>query len=175
MLFRSVSQSRYGEAKWEEIKEEASFEEIGFISMKSYDDRITYSLVEAASKLTGRSSSDLLRSFGEYWVLHTSREGYGEMMDSAGNTLVEFLKGLNMMHFRLGKIMPDMIMPHFEVTDEMENSLLLHYKSKRDGFTDMVIGIVKGLSKKFNTECIITIVQSKSEGFNHDIFRIEWK
>ena len=36
--------TEFGEAKWEEIKEEASFEEIGFISMKSYDDRITYSL-----------------------------------------------------------------------------------------------------------------------------------
>jgi hypothetical protein len=80
-----------------------------------------------------------------------------------------------MMHFRLGNIMPEMVMPHFEVTDETSNSLLLHYKSKRDGLSDMVIGLVQGLGKRFNTECAAELVQSKAAGAEHDVFKVTWK
>jgi hypothetical protein len=167
--------ANFGEEKWEVIKQEAQFEDVGFVSMKPYSDNLTFGLVAAASKHTGLAVPELLKAFGEYWVLHTSQEGYGEMMDSAGNSLPEFLRGLNMMHFRLGNIMPEMVMPHFEVTDETSNSLLLHYKSKRDGLSDMVIGLVQGLGKRFNTKCAAELVQSKAAGAEHDVFKVTWK
>lgn len=167
--------SNFGEEQWEAIKQESGVEDLGFISMKPYPDDVTFRLVAVASKHTGISVPELLQAFGEYWVLHTSNEGYGEMMDSAGNSLPEFLRGLNMMHFRLGNIMPEMVMPHFEVTDETTNSLLLHYFSKREGLADMVLGLVRGLGKRFNTDCTIELIEAKPQGAEHDIFKVIWK
>ena len=167
--------SKFGEAKWDAIRRDAHFEEKVFISIKPYHDDVTFRLLNAASKHTAIPVPDLLRTFGEYWIIHVNSEGYGAMMDSVGSGFVECLKGLNMMHFRLGNLLPEMAMPQFEVSDETPHSLLLHYKSKREGLADMVIGLMEGLAKKFNTECSIELVQSKATGADHDIFRITWK
>lgn len=165
---------QFGDATWEQVKMKAQFNDIGFLSMKSYPDSVTYNLVNAASDVLNMNSKDLLEAFGEHWVLYTSEEGYGEMMNSAGNSLPEFLGNLNMMHFRLGQIMPEMIMPKFEVSDVTSNSLLLHYQSNRDGLADMVTGLIKGLGKRFNTNCDVEIISAKSKGDNHDIFKVSW-
>ncbi len=164
----------FGEDKWLEIKEKAHFKDHGFISMKPYPDSLTYSLVGTACEVLNMNSKDLLEAFGEHWLLYTSQEGYGEMMNSAGNSLPEFLNNLNMMHFRLGQIMPEMIMPKFEVSELQESSLLLHYKSERDGLTDMVTGIIRGLGKRFECNCKIELISAKSKGDNHDIFKVSW-
>ena len=166
--------SSAGQEAWEKIKEQAGFTDSGFISMKTYDDSVTFNLVAAASKLLNVPAENLLRSFGEYWILHTSREGYGDMMDAGGSTFPEFLKNLNLLHFRLGNVMQEMRMPRFDVTNEEANSLHLHYRSEREGLAPMVVGLVKGLGKRFNTECLVEQIESKSEGSDHDIFKISW-
>lgn len=164
----------WGNENWLEIKSRAQFNEHGFVSMKAYPDSVTYSFVKTACEVLEISPSNFLELLGEHWVLYTSEEGYGEMMNSAGKSLPEFLKNLNMMHFRLGQIMPEMVMPKFDVSDVTDTSLLLHYESKREGLTDMVTGLIRGLSKRFETNCHIELVASKAKGDSHDIFRISW-
>jgi Haem-NO-binding len=165
---------QFGDDKWEEIKSKSGFDDEGFIGMKSYPDQFTYKLIETASDVLKISSTEILESFGEHWVLYTSEEGYGSMMKAGGNTLPEFLKNLNMMHFRLGNIMPEMKMPEFEVTDEQTNCLHLHYRSTRMGLAPMVIGLTKGLGKRFNISCDVKQIAFKLDDNTHDIFEVKW-
>ena len=55
-----------------------------------------------------------------------------------------------------------------------ENSLTLHYFSDRPGLQDFVVGLVQGLGKRFGTPATCTYVRGKSEGEDHDIFKVEW-
>jgi hypothetical protein len=103
----------------------------------------------------------LLERFGEYWILYTAKEGYGDMLKLGGKNLPEFLKNLNMLHFRVGNMMPELVPPSFEVRDVEEKKLTLIYKSKREGFIPMVIGLVKGLGIMFNTPCQVTLADNK--------------
>ena len=89
--------NKFGEDKWQEIKKLSGFEDDFFIGLQPYPDSVTYDLVKNASKVLGADASVVMEAFGEYWILYTANEGYGEMMDLAGDTLTDFLNNLDML------------------------------------------------------------------------------
>ncbi|MBW4560741.1 MAG: heme NO-binding domain-containing protein [Mojavia pulchra JT2-VF2] len=167
--------TRFGKDTWQEIKLKAEIEVDVFISMEGYPDDMTHRLVKAASVVLGLSPSEIMQAFGEFWVQYTSEEGYGEMMDMSGDTLPEFLENLDNLHARVGISFPKLSPPSFECTEMEENSLSLHYRSTRDGLGSMVIGLVKGLGKRFDTEVDILQTQNRDEGAEHDEFLVKYK
>jgi hypothetical protein len=166
--------NRFGEATWREILVKADIETEAFISMESYPDEVTYNLVGAASDVLGIPTKEVLELFGEYWISYTAQEGYGPLMEMAGNNLTDFLKNLDRLHSSVGHIMPKLNPPSFKCTDITDHSLKLHHYSDRHGLEDMVIGLIKGLGKKFKTQCHVTLTESKSAGSDHNVFLIEW-
>ncbi|HYW22417.1 MAG TPA: heme NO-binding domain-containing protein [Nodularia sp. (in: cyanobacteria)] len=167
--------SRFGEEIWQEIKQKAEVETDVFLSMQGYPDDITHRLVKAASVVLNLSPSQIMEAFGEFWVQYTSEEGYGEMMDMSGDTLPEFLENLDNLHTRLGISFPQYQPPSFDCSDVEEHSLSLHYHSHREGLAPMVVGLVKGLGSRFDTEVEITQTQSKNDGAEHDEFLVKHK
>ena len=103
--------TNFGEDKWLTIKEKVGFEDDFFISMQSYPDELTYDLVGAASEVLELDPAAILEAFGEYWILYTAEEGYGEMLALSGSTLAEFLGNLNLLHERITNIMPQLKPP----------------------------------------------------------------
>jgi hypothetical protein len=119
--------TRFGADAWETIKQHAEVDVEVFLSMDAYPDDITYKLVGAASEILRLAPEEVLRTFGEYWVLYTAREGYGAMLQMAGDTLPVFLQNLNDLHTRVGLIFPSLQPPSFRCTDIQEDSLRLHH------------------------------------------------
>lgn len=167
---------KFGEDKWQEIKKLSGFEDDFFIGLQAYPDKITYDLVKNASKVLGADASLVMEAFGEYWILYTANEGYGEMMNLAGNTITEFLNNLDMLHHRVNHIMPDLVAPQFSTRNETENSIELEYRSKREGLSLMVIGLLRGLCKKFGKDNhTISHIEYKRENGECEVFKIEWQ
>ncbi|WGV23249.1 heme NO-binding domain-containing protein [Halotia branconii] len=167
--------NRFGEEVWQEIKQKSEVNVEVFISMEGYPDDVTHRLVKAASIVLGLSASEIMQAFGEFWVQYTSEEGYGEMMDMSGETLPEFLENLDNLHARVGVSFPKLQPPSFECSDMEEDSLSLHYRSSREGLTPMIVGLVKGLGTRFETEVDITQTQSRDDGAEHDEFLVKYK
>ena len=107
--------SKFGEDKWITIKEKGEFEDDFFVSMQQYPDELTYNLVGAASEVLEIDAGSVLEAFGEYWILYTAEEGYGEMLALSGSSLPQFLGNLNMLHERITHIMPNLKPPKFSV------------------------------------------------------------
>ena len=166
--------SGFGEDTWEAIKLKAGVEIDAFVSMDSYPDDVTYKLVAAASEVLALPSDDILKAFGEYWVLYTAREGYGELLKMSGKTLKEFLHHLDDLHAHVGLSFPDLAPPSFRCTENGEDSLLLHYYSSRAGLAPMVIGLFNGLSVMFKTEVDVTQTMSRDQGADHDVFLVKF-
>lgn len=160
--------SQFGEDIWENIKEKAEVDEVTFISMDSYPDEMTYRLVDAASEVLNISATDVLEAFGQYWVLFTAAEGYADLMSITGDNLPEFLQNLDNLHGRVGLSFPDLNMPGFQCSNLKSESLDLHYYSNRPGLTPLVIGILKGLGKRFDTEVDVQHVSGKKDGKNYE-------
>jgi len=164
----------FGEETWQRIKAEAGVEEEVFISTEGYPDAVTYDLVGAASRLLNQPATEILDRFGRHWVLRTAREGYGDLMNSNGTTLAEFLQNLPNFHARVRLIFPNLVPPTFRVTDVTASSLVLHYHSQRSGLQPFVIGLLHGLGEMFATPLAIEQTVRKGEGADHDAFRLSW-
>ena len=167
--------SQFGEETWQEIRQKAAVEDNTFLSMEGYPDDVTHRLVKAGSQVLGLSSAQIMQAFGEFWVQFTADEGYGELMDMCGDDLPEFLQNLDNLHARVGVSFPQLRPPSFESCEGNENELTLEYRSERDGLAPMVLGLVKGLGDRFDTEVDVFQTKSRDEGADHDEFLIRYK
>jgi hypothetical protein len=169
---RDLVTSRFGEAKWQEIRDKAGVADEVFVNMVKYPDDATYRLVGAASAVLNTPAPAILEAFGEYWTVYSAESGFGHLLDFAGNNLVDFLSNLDSMHTRVALSFPQLEPPSFKVTDVTKNSLRLHYYSKRPDLAPLAIGMVKGLGKRFSTPVEIRIEKSKADGHDHDEFTV---
>jgi hypothetical protein len=166
--------TNFGEQKWEDIRERSGIEEDFFISSEPYDDAITYKLAVAVSEEMNMSVSDVLITFGEWWIIKTTKEKYAGLMESGGSTLREFLVNLPLFHNRVMLIYPKLTPPEFKVSDVSDKSLNLHYFSKREGLQEFVRGLLQGLGKMFDTPVEIELLHTRDQGDTHEIFKVSW-
>lgn len=166
---------QFGEEAWDRVRARAGVQEEIFVSSEAYPDEVTYRLVEAVSELGGTPAEKILFAFGEHWVLHTSRHGYGALMDAAGRSLPEFLENLPNFHTRIAMIFPKLSPPRFEVSHRDGSSLRLHYHTFRPGLSEFVRGLLSGLGRKFSIPVETQLLESKAAGADHDVFLVSWK
>lgn len=165
---------RYGEEKWEQVKERSGLDIDFFISNEPYDDSITYKLISAASEELDTSLSTLMNVFGEWWILKTGKERYGGLMEAGGNTLEEFLTNLPVLHNRIMLMYPKLTPPEFKVSNKEKNSIHVHYYSTRRGLKEFVRGLLSGLGKMYNTPVQIDLLESRDDGHDHEVFKVIW-
>ena len=163
----------FGEEKWQQVLAASGVPEDSFLSMRQYEDDITYDLAGAASEVLGAPVAACLEMFGEHWVLETASKSYGMLLDAAGGDMITFLGNMNALHDRITSTFLDYIPPEFMVEQHGE-TYLIHYYSKRQGLTPFVVGLLKGLAIRFNSDMRI-IKQTEVEVTRgaHTIFQVE--
>jgi hypothetical protein len=164
----------FGDAAWMSIRERADVGLEMFVSMDSYPDEVTFKLVGAACEVLKLDAAQVLEAFGEHWVLYTAQEGYGQMLSMFGSNLEEFLLNLDNLHSHVGMTFPALRPPSFQVERVAGGrGLLLHYRSERAGLAPMVVGLLKGLGRRFGEA--IEVRQTARRGpDDHDVFRIDY-
>lgn len=160
----------FGDEVWDRVSERAGVGQSGFVAMEVYDDAVTYGLVAAAAEELELAPEMLLEAFGEYWTSYTIEEGYEDLLSMMGRTLEEFLDNLDTMHARIGGTMPQLVPPNFERESQPDGSSILHYRSTREGLAPMVLGLLKGLAKRYEAD--VEIEHLQDEGSGHPRFLI---
>lgn len=164
----------FGEEKWDAVKKRSGVQVDYFLSNEPYDDAITYQLAGAVSEEMEMPVGKVLEAFGEWWVLKTGKEKYGGLMQAGGNNLKEFLVNLPLFHNRIMLMYPKLTPPEFQISNVEENSVHVHYFSKRVGLQEFVRGLLSGLGKMYETPVAIELLESRDEGKNHEIFKVSW-
>jgi len=164
----------FGEAVWDAAKKRSGVEVEYFLSNMPYDDSITYQLAAAVADELNISLGEVLKAFGEWWILKTCNEKYGSLLQTGGTNLREFLLSLPSFHNRIMLMYPKLTPPEFKVSNVELNSLELHYFSKRPGLQEFVYGLLVGLSKLYETTTEIELIQSRNDGDSHEIFKVSW-
>ena len=175
MVNRGISQlvrSQFGDDTWEEVLDAAGIDDDVFLAMEPYDDSVTYDLVGAVCTVTGLSAEEVLETFGEYWIVFTAKEGYGELLELGGSDVKSFLTQLNNMHAQIKLSFPVLEPPSFEVEALSDDRLRLTYRSTRPGLTPMVVGLLRGLAKIKNETIEFLDVQAGEVG-EPDIFELQ--
>jgi hypothetical protein len=164
----------FGEDKWDAIKKRSGVDVDYFLSNEPYDDAITYQLAGAVSEEMEMPVEKVLEAFGEWWILKTGKEKYGGLMQAGGNNLREFLINLPIFHNRIMLMYPKLTPPEFQISHVEENSVHVHYFSKRVGLQEFVRGLLSGLGKMYETPVVIELLESRDDGKNHEIFKVSW-
>jgi hypothetical protein len=164
----------FGEEKWAIILEKSGVDVDFFISNEPYDDDITFKLAVAVSEEMDIPVPGVLQTFGEWWILRTSKEKYGGLMEAGGSNLKDFLHNLPIFHNRIMLIYPKLTPPEFKISHATENSVHVHYFSKREGLQEFVRGLLSGLGKMYQTPVEIELIQSRDDGNSHEIFQVSW-
>lgn len=164
----------FGDEKWDAIKKRSGIDVDFFISNEPYNDDITYKLAVAISQEMNISVEAVLNTFGEWWILKTSMEKYGSLMQAGGNNLMEFLVNLPLFHNHIMLMYPKLTPPEFKVTNIDTNSIHIHYHSKRAGLQEFVRGLLSGLAKLHHTSATIEVMNSRENGHDHEVFKVSW-
>ena len=165
----------YDVATWERIKAHAALDTEVYISNQGYPDSDTYALVTAASEVLQLPAEEILEAFGQHWVLRTATEQYGPLLDTAGNSIQEFLCNLPNFHAHVILTLPNLEPPEFRVAQVTDSSLELHYRSHRPGLNAFVIGLLKGLGTRFDTPVDATLQDTQSVNGSHEsTFLVCW-
>jgi guanylate cyclase soluble subunit beta len=170
---QGMIRDKFGDEQWNRVLEASAVPADSFLSMRSYDDKITYDLVFAASDVLQAPVDACLEMFGEYWVLETASKSYGPLMDAAGSDMVEFLHNLNALHDRITSTFLNYRPPEFQVQDLDDNRYRIHYISEREGLTPFVVGLLKGLALRFACDLdILSEEQLEVDQGSHAVFEI---
>lgn len=170
---RDMICEQFGEARWQSVFEASGVPEDSFLTMRSYDDDVTYRLVGAASEVLEAPAEACLEMFGEYWVLETAAKSYASLMDASGSSLVEFLTNLNALHDRITGTFLNYVPPEFRVESAGGNEHRIHYISQRQGLTPFVVGLLSGLSQHFGNELeILEQTAVPVDSGEHTVFRV---
>ena len=164
--------TKFGEETWERVRSRAGVTSPRFVAMSTYPDEVTYALVGAASEELHLTPTQVLETFGEWWMLYSSRHGYGPLMETFGRDFVEFLANLNDLHDRLRSLFPRYQPPHIVIEVLEPGRLRLHYHSHRHGLAPFVVGLLRGLAYRFRIEVAIEHLEKKAEGADHDLFLV---
>jgi hypothetical protein len=151
---RGLVKKAFGDDVWTHIHTVAGAPE-SFVPMKSYDDEVTYGLVAAAVDVLDVSASDVLKTFGQYWVSDVATVHYADIMANTGIGFVDFVKNLDHMHQRLRTTFPDYDPPSFRVLDIEPGLIQVDYYSGREGLLPFVVGLFEGLGRHFSEEITI--------------------
>lgn len=162
-----------GDSAWQRVCARAGVGADGFVAMCPYDDSVTFKLVGAVSDELGLPPDQVLESFGEYWILYTADEGYGELMAAAGQDMQSFLANLDDMHGRVELMFPQMKLPRFRIEPQPNGNLKVFYGSDREGLAPMVVGLLRGLARRFSQTVSVRLTQARTAASPEDVFLVE--
>ena len=173
---QSMIRETFGDDEWNRVLSASGVPEDSFLSMRSYDDAITYDLVGAASTVLGEPVDACLQMFGEWWVLETAAKSYGPLMEASGRDLVQFLRNMNALHDRITGTFVNYVPPEFSVESLEGNRHRIHYISTRQGLTPFVVGLLYGLAKRFDNELeILSQTAIPVAAGEHTVFEVDVK
>ena len=173
---KSMIQEQFGEEQWQAVLAASGVPEDSFLTMRSYDDAITYQLAGAASEVLGAPVEACLEMFGVYWVHEIAAKSYGSLMDASGDTLVEFLGNMNTLHDRITGTFLNYVPPEFRVEPLGDGRHRIHYVSKREGLVPFVDGLLKGLAERFESELeVLDLEMLDVESGTHAVYEVSVK
>lgn len=164
---------QFGEAQWQSVFEASGIPQDSFLTMRSYDDQLTYALVGAASDKLGAPVDACLEMFGEYWVKEIAAKAYASLMDATGQDMVGFLANINGLHDRITGTFLNYVPPEFQIESLGEDRHRIHYISQREGLTSFVVGLLRGLAERY--QCELEIKSQESVGVEqgeHTVFEV---
>jgi hypothetical protein len=150
---KELVEKKFGAAAWTKVLEAAGQPGALFLAGGDVPDEKAMKILGAASKVSGLSMQALMDAFGDYWANDYSDKMYPQYY-AEHKTAKDFLRGMDALHERLTKSIPNAKPPRFAYESETPNSFVMIYRSAR-GLGDMLPGLIAGVARHYRTKIAV--------------------
>lgn len=164
----------YGACTWEAVKKKAQIDIDTFFNGEMYDDAITHRLVDALSVIVSIGAAQVYYNIGEWYVVQTIGKKYAGMVLAGGKTLKDFFVNLPALYASIKRLYFPNTSSAISISDVQENSALICYHGPLPEFEEIVRGGLSGFCILFKAQPKVTIIENKSEGNTHIIYKVCW-
>lgn len=147
---RALVVGQHGGELWARVCDEAGVDSAEFAATMPYDDAISLRLIQQSAAATGVSVEVMLHEIGRYWVQFAARSSFGPLIQFGGAHFEAFLGNLDAMHSKIQASLPELAPPSFNVEPACDGTLVVTYRSSRDGLFPFVEGLFVGLAEHFS-------------------------
>lgn len=139
----------YGAEAWLDVARAARLGFTSFEAMLTYDDALTFRVLDALTEKIGLPQDALLEDMGTYLVSHPNTESLRRLMRFGGVTFIDFLHSLDDMHDRARLAVPDIDLPRLELRLHTADSFTLLVCSPIRGFGPVMVGILRAMADDY--------------------------
>ncbi len=151
----------YGHGCWTRATEAAGFGFTEFEAMLVYDRDKSYRLIDALCDDLNRPRDEFFEDLGTYLVSHSNMEGLRRLLRFGGVTYVEFLHSLDDLADRVRLAVSDLVLPDLELQECASNEFELHCQPGLDGYTSVMIGVLRAMADDYGALVILTPARSR--------------
>jgi len=160
--FSGYIKVKYGEDAWDNVRRLANIDTPTFSIHHVYPEQLLGKIAKKTFTTLGCNADEFFEGMGFYFVEFCSKYGYGDVLALLGRELRDFLNGLDNLHEYLKFSYPRLRAPSYYVDNETPTSAMLHYRSKRRGFTTYTIGQLKAVAETYyKMELAIEVKESE--------------
>lgn len=139
----------YGPAVWTDIAEAAGIGAEGFEAMLTYDDPVSYAVLDAAALQLSRSRESILEDIGTYLVSHPTTEPLRRLLRFGGASFAEFLDSLDDLQGRGRMAVPVLDLPALELQEHTPGRFTLHCRSANPGLGHVIVGVLRAMADDY--------------------------
>ncbi len=139
----------YGPELWDRVTEVLDLGFDNFETMLSYEDQITYDLVDVLAGQLGKPSEDLLEDLGTYLVSHPNVQSLRRLLRFGGVSFEDFLHSLDDLPDRARLAVSDLELPQLELRAHAQGVFSLHCTSPHPGFGHVVLGVMRAMADDY--------------------------
>jgi len=160
--FSGYIKVKYGEEAWDNVRRLANVDTPTFSIHHVYPEQLLGKIAKKTFTTLGCNADEFFEGMGFYFIEFCSKFGYGDVLALLGRELRDFLSGLDNLHEYLKFSYPRLRAPSYFVDNESATGLMLHYRSKRRGFTTYTIGQLKAVAETYyKIEIAIEVKESE--------------
>jgi len=160
--FSGYIKVKYGEDAWDNVRRLSNIDSPTFSIHQVYPEQLLGKIAKKTFTTLGCNADEFFEGMGFYFVEFAAQYGYGDVLALLGRELRDFLNGLDNLHEYLKFSYPRIRAPSYFVDNETPQGLMLHYRSKRRGFTTYTIGQLKAVAETYyKMEMAIEVKESE--------------
>lgn len=139
----------YGADSWAALGAATGVGTGGFESMLTYDDEITFRLLDELCRMRKQPAEDILEDIGTYLVTHPNTRAIRRLLRFGGQSFTELLHSLDDLPDRARLAVPELELPALHLTELKTGRFKLEVASSRGGFGPVMAGVLRALADDY--------------------------
>jgi len=160
----------YGAPAWEDIAVRARLGFQSFEALMSYDDQLTYDVIDAACAHLGKPRDAFLEDLGTFLCSNPRLEAVRRLLRFGGDTFSDFLCSLDDLPDRVRLAVPELEMPIIHLRASSPGYVIMRVGGDFPGFGHVLVGIMRAMADDYGT---LALLEHKGNDAGEEVISIQ--